>query len=194
MDAITPVELGNKYVRLRPTVKAHAVELAEIGRDASIWEYLAPEPFRSVADAEQWVATVLSRPEYAVTYSVFDTESGRLAGSTSFLDVNPQHGRLEIGSTWYGTQFQRTHVNTATKLAMLSHAFDTVQATRVHLQTDARNAASQRAIARIGGVKEGVLRQHKKYPSGFIRDTMVFSIVADEWPAVRENLNRMLAR
>lgn len=193
MEALRPTELRNQYVHLIPTVVEHAAEFAAIGEDASIWTFLAPEPFQGVGDAQKWIRAMLSRPGYAATYSVFDAKSGKLAGTTSFLNVSPGHGSMEIGFTWYGKDYQRTYINTATKLAMLAYAFETVDATRVQFQTDARNELSQRAIARIGGVKEGVLRKHKKYPTGFIRDTVVFSIIAEEWPMVRSNLEQMLS-
>jgi len=193
METPTRTELSNQFVNLIPVAKEHASEFAAIGGDASIWNYLTPEPFQNTSDAERWIEIMLGRPEYAVTYSVFDAATGNLAGSTSYLNVSETNESLEIGFTWYGTQYQRTHINTATKLALLTHAFDVLDAARVQLQTDARNTASQNAIARIGAVKEGVLRKHKKYPNGFIRDTVVFSIIKDEWPVVCEKLGSMLS-
>lgn len=193
MKSFEPIELSNEHVRLVPTSLPDATAFFEIGKEASIWKYLAPEPFQTAVDAQKWIETMLARPEYAVTYTVFDLPTGEVAGSTSFLNVSERNDSLEIGFTWYGKRYQRTYVNTAAKLAMLQHAFEELGAGRVQLQTDARNKASQRAIARIGGVQEGVLRNHKKYPNGFARDTVVFSIINDEWPALRGKLNGMLA-
>jgi N-acetyltransferase len=192
MQSPTAVPLSNAYVNLVPISAAHAAGFAEIGADPGIWSYLPTEPFQSVADAQAWITHMLERPEYAATYSVFDAVTGAIAGSTSYLNVSEPHGSLEIGFTWYGRQYQRTHINTATKLALLTHAFEVLHATRVQLQTDARNIASQSAIARIGGVQEGTLRKHKTYPNGFVRDTVVFSIIDDEWPVVQKQLERML--
>ena len=192
MKAPTPTELENRFVRLVPLAQKHAPAFAIIGKDPTIWNYLAPEPFRNAEDAERWIRMMLGRPEYAVSYSVFDAATNSLAGSTSYMSVSETNESLEIGFTWYAKQFQRTSINTATKLLLLTNAFENLGAGRVQLQTDARNTASQRAIARIGGVKEGVLRNHKKYPSGFVRDTVVFSIIREEWPEVRQNLTDRL--
>ncbi len=123
-----------------------------------------------------------------VTFSVYDKGGDELAGSSSYIDIRAGHGGLEIGFTWYGVKFQRSHVNTATKLALLGHAFDELGANRVQLQTDARNTKSQTAIARLGAVREGLLRKHKVYPNGYVRDSVLFSITAQEWPKVRARL------
>lgn len=194
MKPVEPVELQNSLVRLVPIAPDHAPAFFSIGQEPSIWTYLSTEPFRELDDAKRWIELMLTRDDYAVTYSVYDVPSGRLAGSTSFLGVQTRHSALEIGFTWYGKAFQRTYVNLATKLALLSHAFDELGAYRVQMKTDKRNLASQRAIERIGGVKEGVLRKHKTYPDGFVRDTVVYSIVDDEWPSIRDKLtNQLLA-
>lgn len=192
MKPAEPIPLENAWVRLRPIGPEDAADLLTIGADPAVWSFLAGEHFRSVLDAEAWIAGMLSRPEYAVTYAVIDRVSCRVAGSTSILGLQTRHASAEIGSTWYGTAFQRTHVNTATKLALFSYLFDELGARRVQLQTDARNKASQRAIERVGGVKEGVLRQHKTYPNGFVRDSVIYSVVSTEWPAVRVELTHLL--
>ena len=139
---------------------------------------------------------MLARSEEAgdVTFSVFDKASGKLAGSSSYMDVRKAHGGLEIGFTWYGKEFQRTHVNTATKLALFEHAFETLGANRVQLQTDARNKKSQDAIARIGATQEGILRKHKVYPDGYVRDSVMFSVIAQEWPLVKGQLQKFLTQ
>ncbi len=129
-----------------------------------------------------------------VSFSVYDKSSGRLAGSSSFLEVRVPHGGLEIGFTWYGVEFQRTHVNTATKLALFQHAFEDLHAHRVQLQTDLRNTRSQAAIARLGAVREGVLRKHKVCRDGYVRDSVMYSVTAEEWPTVRSGLHARLAK
>ncbi len=108
------------------------------------------------------------------------------------MDIRTSDGGLEIGSTWYGKTFRRTHVNTATKLVLLTHAFDELGAVRVQFKTDARNTRSQRAIERLGAVKEGVLRCHMIYPNGFVRDSVMYSITSDEWSDVHARLETML--
>ena len=195
MKAPQPIELSNSHVVLEPLALSHAAEFLEIGQDARIWRYLAPDPFRQLQDAHRWIAGMLQRASATgeVSFSVFDLASGRLAGSSSFLDVRTEHGGLEIGFTWYGTAFQRTHVNTATKLALFTHAFEDLSANRVQLQTDLRNTASQNAIERLGAVKEGVLRKHKIYPDGYVRDSVMYSVTVDEWPDVRARLDTFLA-
>ena len=195
MQSPTPVTLTNDWVTLRPLATAQAEAFLAIGADASIWSYLTPEPFQAVADAERWIAAMLERASTSgeVSFAVFDNASGELAGSSSYLDVRCAHKGLEIGFTWYGKAFQRTHVNTATKLALFEHAFETLGANRVQLQTDARNAASQRAIARLGAQREGVLRQHKVYPDGYVRDSVMFSVTVADWPKVQERLRALLA-
>ena len=191
----TPIELSNEFVTLRPLSIEEASAYLEIGRDPSIWFYLTPEPFRQESDARSWIGGMLARGAKTgdIAYSVYDKATGRLAGSSSFLDVRLEHSGLEIGFTWYGKEFQRTHINTATKLALLAHAFESLQANRVQLQTDSRNEASQRAIARLGATREGVLRRHKVYPDGYVRDSVMFSIVDTDWSDVKARLEAYLS-
>jgi RimJ/RimL family protein N-acetyltransferase len=112
---------------------------------------------------------------------------------TGYLEIRPAHRGLEIGRTWIGRAFQGTRVNPESKLLLLRHAFEDLGAARVQLKTDVRNLQSQRAIEKLGAVKEGVLRRYQMRSNGFIRDTMVFSIIAEEWPAVKAGLERRLA-
>ena len=192
MKPLVPVELRNEYVHLTPLSRDHAAAYFEIGREPRIWTYLPPSPFETLADAERWIDFMLARSHYSMTFSVYDIASAALAGTSSFLNVDADHSKLEIGFTWYGVAFQRTHVNTATKLALLTHAFEALGTGRVQLQTDERNVASQRAIERVGAIKEGVLRKHKTYPDGYVRNTVVYSILDDEWPGVRRRLRALL--
>ncbi|MGI9327315.1 MAG: GNAT family N-acetyltransferase [Pseudomonadales bacterium] len=188
------VTLANEFVTLSPLALSEAQSYLEIGQDAVIWRYLTPEPFQNADDAERWIAAMLARAQTAgdVPFSIYDNASGRLAGSSSYLDVRPEHGGLEIGFTWYGTAFQRSYVNTAAKLALFAEAFERLQANRVQLQTDERNEASQRAIERLGATREGVLRKHKQYPDGYVRNSVMYSVIADEWPVVKQRLQGFL--
>jgi RimJ/RimL family protein N-acetyltransferase len=129
-----------------------------------------------------------------VAWATVDRASGRAIGSTRFGDISPADGRLEIGWTWIAPSYQRTAANTEAKLLQLRYAFDDLGATRVALKTDGRNVRSQAAIERLGAVREGVLRRHMRLPDGFIRDTVYYSILAEEWPAVRDRLEERLAR
>jgi RimJ/RimL family protein N-acetyltransferase len=133
------------------------------------------------------------RPEF-IAWATVDAASGRAIGATRFGDIAPEHGRVEIGWTWIAPSHQRSAVNTEAKLLQLSYAFDELGATRVALKTDGRNEGSQAAIARLGAVREGVLRRHLRLPDGFIRDTVYYSILSDEWPAVKARLQERLAR
>lgn len=196
METPRAITIANEYVTLKPIACEEAASYLAIGKDPEIWTYLAPEPFQQTADAELWITSMLRRSAEAggVTFSVYDNSSGKLAGSSSYLDVRVGHRGLEIGFTWYARAFQRTHVNTATKLALFEHAFEALGANRVQLQTDSRNQASQRAIERIGALKEGILRKHKIYPDGFVRDSVMYSVTVDDWPRVKERLHGLLAR
>ncbi|MGV3617100.1 MAG: GNAT family N-acetyltransferase [Fimbriimonas sp.] len=118
---------------------------------------------------------------------------GEPVGVTTYLDIRPEHRGIEVGYTWIGRRHQGTMVNPATKRLMLGHAFDTLGYERVQLKCDGRNIQSQRAIEKLGGVKEGVLRRHMVLPDGFVRDTVMYSILAAEWPAVRDRLEARLA-
>ena len=117
-----------------------------------------------------------------------------MAGATHYLNIMPKDPGLEIGGTWYGIEFQRTPVNTECKYLMLRHAFETLGCIRVQLKTDSRNERSQKAIERIGAVKEGVLRNHMILPDGRIRDSVFYSILDREWPEVKKNLEVMMNR
>ena len=125
---------------------------------------------------------------------VRESGSGAIVGSTRYHDIVPAADRVEIGYTWYGASWQRTHVNTACKLLLLAHAFDTVGCRVVGLRTDNFNFASQRAIAAIGAKKDGVIRHHHPRRDGTVRDTVMFSILAEEWPDVRRHLASRLVR
>lgn len=194
MKAPEPIALSGEWVRLKPLSQAHAAEFFAIGQDVDIWQYLAPSPFETVTDAKRWIDKMDRRREEtgSVTFSVFDTVSGELAGSSSFLDVRVAHAGIEIGYTWYGKKYRKTYVNTATKILMLEHAFDVLGANRVQLQTDARNKMSRNAIERLGAVQEGILRSHKIYPNGVVRDSALFSITRQEWGSVRQRLEAMI--
>jgi RimJ/RimL family protein N-acetyltransferase len=145
--------------------------------------------------ADAWPAYLADAlaPEF-VAWATVDAASGRAVGSTRFGDIAPEHGRVEIGWTWIAPSHQRTAVNTEAKLLQLTYAFDELGATRVALKTDGRNVRSQSAIERLGAVREGALRRHTRMPDGFMRDTVYYSILSDEWPAVKSRLTGRLAR
>jgi RimJ/RimL family protein N-acetyltransferase len=193
--SVRPVTLVGEHVRLEPLAPGHAPGLFAVGTDPTIWEFLPTAPFAAPGDADAYVANALARAAGGneVPFAVIDRASGAVAGTTRYLDVRPADRGLEIGWTWYGVSYQRTAVNTATKLLLLTHAFQTLGAIRVQLKTDARNERSQRAIERLGAVREGVLRSTMILPKdGYVRDSVYYSIIASEWPAVRARLQARL--
>jgi RimJ/RimL family protein N-acetyltransferase len=145
--------------------------------------------------ASAWEAYLqdAQRPEF-VAWATVDASTGRAIGSSRFGDVAPEHGRVEIGWTWIAPSHQRSAINTEAKLLQLGYAFGELGATRVALKTDGRNMRSQAAIERLGAQREGTLRRHLRLPDGFIRDTVYFSILAEEWPAVKARLEERLGR
>ena len=192
MDWRTPVTLSGRYVRLEPMTEAHVPGLATIGLDGSIWEHMLYADVRSEADIRNWVRDILSRTD--LPFVAIHLDSGRVAGATRYLNIHPDHRRLEIGGTWYGLEFQRTAVNTECKYLLLKYAFETLGCIRVQFKTDLRNVRSQHAIERIGAIKEGVLRNHMILPDGRYRHSVYYSILDTEWPDVKVRLEGMMGK
>ena len=193
MRAPDRLTLSGRFVHLEPISERHRDDLlAAAAQDPETFRYMSSD--LSVG-ADEWPAYLADalRPEY-VAWATVDAASGRAVGSSRFGDIAPEHGRVEIGWTWIAPSHQRTAVNTEAKLLQLSYAFDELGATRVALKTDGRNLRSQAAIERLGAVREGTLRRHLRMPDGFIRDTVYFSILAEEWPVVKARLEERLAR
>ena len=193
---VKPVTLTGRFVRLEPLAEAHVPGLAAVGAEDEIWQYMLYGTIRSEADMRNWVADMLARAAQGtdLPFAVIDLAAGRVAGATRYLEIRPAHRGLEIGGTWYGAAFRRTRVNTECKFLLLEHAFERLHCIRVQLKTDLRNERSQRAIERIGAVKEGVLRNHMILPDGYVRDSVYYSILDSEWPSVKVRLQEMLAR
>jgi RimJ/RimL family protein N-acetyltransferase len=182
-------------VRLEPLVAEHAEGLKLAAADGRLWELwftVVPEP-----DAvSTYIDTALAgeKAGHMLPWVVRDLASGEIAGSTRYHDVVPAIDRVEIGYTWYAKRCQRTHVNTACKLLLLGHAFDGLGCKVVGLRTDNFNFASQRAIERLGAKKDGVIRHHAARRDGTARDTVIYSVLAAEWPDVKRHLLLRLAR
>lgn len=193
---VTPVVLQGKFVHLEPMTEAHIPALAEIGVGQSFWHFMVYGDINSSEDMRSWVLDILSRAEKGtdLPFVAIHLASGRIAGATRYLNIMPKDRGLEIGGTWYGLEFQRTQVNTECKYLLLQHAFETLGCIRVQLKTDLRNERSQKAIERIGAVKEGVLRNHMILPDGYYRHSVFYSIVDTEWPQVKKRLEEMMAR
>ena len=184
------------HVRLEPLARRHAADLYEVGRDETIWRYMPRPPLKSLEDTQGWIdeALAVSAGGTQIPFAIIERASNRAVGSTRYLDIRRDDRGLEIGWTWVGTQFQRTAVNTECKYLLLTHAFEDQGAVRVQLKTDLRNERSQRAIERLGAIREGVLRRHMVLWDGFVRDSVYYSIIDSEWPEVKQRLERLLQR
>jgi RimJ/RimL family protein N-acetyltransferase len=193
---VKPAVLTGKHVRLEPMTKEHIPGLAEIGAGQTFWDFMLYGDINTADDMRKWVLDILAREKKGtdLPFTVIHLASRRVAGATRYLNIESQHRGLEIGGTWYGTEFQRTVVNTECKYLLLRHAFETLGCIRVQLKTDLRNERSQKAIERIGAVKEGVLRNHMILPDGRIRHSVFYSIIDTEWPRVKKRLEEMMER
>lgn len=193
---VKPVVLTGDYVRLEPLTIAHAPALAEIGIGQTFWDFMLYGNINTVDDMHNWVLDILSRAEKGtdLPFVAIHLASGRVAGATRYLNIMPKDRGLEIGGTWYGTEFQRTAVNTECKYLLMQHAFETLKCIRVQLKTDSRNERSQKAIERIGAVKEGILRNHMILPDGRYRNSVFYSVLDTEWPDVKKTIEEMMAR
>jgi RimJ/RimL family protein N-acetyltransferase len=191
---LPPVCLTGKLVRLEPLSEAHIADLAEAGRDESLWTYMrygpvtTPEKMRIfVLQLLEWQAKGTDLP-----FAVFHLLGNRAVGMTRYMNIDPENCNLEIGGTWYAPTWQRTGVNTECKYLLLKHAFDSLGCLRVQFRTDVRNLRSQRAIERLGAVREGMLRCHMLLPDGTLRSSIFYSILKEEWPGVKARLEALM--
>ena len=195
MQPVIPITLADARIRLEPLGTHHLQGLLAAAADGELWQLRftsVPEPENTAAYIEQALAQQAAGNR--LPFAVVDIASGRVLGSTSYHDIVPAVERLEIGWTWYARSTQRTHVNTSAKLLLLTHAFETLGAKLVGWRTDNFNFASQRAIERLGARRDGVLRHHALRRDGTVRDTVMYSLTAGEWPEVRAHLRWQLAR
>ncbi len=193
MLTLDPVTLEGGVVRLVPLGVAHVDGMCEVGLDPEIWRWM-PTTVNDRAGMEAFVQESLEK-QMAGTGLPFATtlrETGKVIGSTRFMNVAVAHRRVEVGGTWIGTAWQRTRVNTEAKYLMLRYAFEQLGCLRVEFKTHARNSRSRAAILRLGAVEEGLFRKHMVQGDGSVRDTVYFSIVDDEWPAVKGRLEDRL--
>ena len=188
-----PVVLEGRLVRLEPLSLDHAGPLADAGADPAIYRWFAGRP-GPPGGFHAWVEAALDEQARGVSlpYATIDAQTGRVVGSTRFLNIVPAHLRVEIGSTWLDPASQRTGANREAKFLMLRHAFETWRVRRVEFKTHALNAQSRTALARLGAVEEGILRKHIIMDDGSPRDSVYFSVVDDEWPALKVKLGRSL--
>jgi RimJ/RimL family protein N-acetyltransferase len=187
--------LTGEHVRLDPVRAEDAAGLLAALSDPAVWTWLSAPPPADAETMRGYVDDAIADRESGARFTwVVRLLDGTVVGWSSYGDIEPDHGRIEIGWTAYGMPWQRTAVNTETKLLLLGHAFDDLGYQRVAFKTDGRNERSQTAIARIGAVREGVLRSHVRRPDGTMRDSVYFSVLAPEWPDVRARLRERLAR
>lgn len=192
--ALDPVSFEGKHGALVPLSQDHAEDLIDAVSDGDLWKlwYTAvpsPEGMRAEIDRRLSLQSVGKM----LPFTILDRQ-GVPVGMTTYMNIEVDVPRLEIGSTWYGRRVQRTALNTECKLALLTHAFETLECLAVEFRTAFFNRQSRRAIERLGAKLDGVLRSHRHYPDGSLRDTCVYSIIQAEWPAVKQNLSFALQR
>jgi len=195
MQAVLPITLADAHVRLEPLALHHEAGLRRAAADGELWTLRVtsvPDPDGTRGYIER--ALQAFAEGHRLAFAVLDATSGEVIGSSSYHDIVPAVERLEIGYTWYAKSRQRTHVNASAKLLLMRHAFETLGARLVGWRTDNFNFASQRAIERLGARKDGVLRHHAVRRDGTIRDTVMYSMTAGEWPEAKAELLARLAR
>ena len=190
MGFVDPVTLEARGVRLVPLALQHEAGLAAAAADGELWK-LRITSVPGPQETRSYIETALATGN-RVAFAVTDTATGDVLGSTSYHDIVDNLKRVEIGYTWYAARCQRTHVNTTCKLLMLTHAFETLGCNIVGWRTDNFNFASQKAIERLGARKDGVIRGHALRRDGTIRDTVMYSLSAGEWPEVKAQLLYLL--
>jgi len=193
---VEPVTLEGRHVRLEPLDLArHGEGLAAVGLDPDLWRWMVSR-VETAAGLRGYLEHALAEQAAGreLPFATVERASGTVVGSTRFMAIAAPHRRVEIGSTWIARPWQRTAVNTEAKYRMLCHAFETWGCQRVEFKTDARNERSRRALLRLGLVEEGTFRKHMLTERGEVRDTVYFSAVDDEWPALKSRLEWLLAR
>ena len=192
---IAPVVLQNAAIRLEPLTRDHAAAIAKAAADGELWNLpytSVPRPDSVNSYIERALAAQAAGHE--LPFVIRLQESSAVVGSTRYLHIVEDHKRLEIGSTWLGKSWQGTVVNPAAKLLLLEHAFIVLGMNRVEFLTHSKNAQSRAALLKLGALQEGVLRHHTVLPDGSLRDSVVFSIVAAEWPGIRQALEERLGQ
>jgi len=184
-----PVVLEGPMVRLEPLTLAHHAALCEVGLEPELWRWI-PTTIRTAGDLFRYIEKALGEQAAGVSlpFAIVERAGGRAIGSTRYMNIALEHRRLEIGATWLGLDWQRTGCNSECKLLLMTHAFEVLGCQRVELKTDVLNTQSRAAILRLGAKQEGVFRKHVIRDTGVPRDTVYFSILDDEWPAVKARL------
>jgi len=196
MNAFTqPIILTGSHAALEPLSEDHHVELVEAVRDGHLWKLWytsVPSPEGMRAEIERRLS--LQQAGSMLPWAVRSHATGKVVGMTTYMNIDATYHRVEIGSTWYAHSAQRTPINTECKLMLLTHAFESLECIAVEFRTGFFNHPSRRAIERLGAKQDGILRNHQRNADGSVRDTVVFSIIATEWPVVKRHLNFKLGR
>jgi len=189
-----PVVLTGAHARLEPLQREHRDALVEAVKDGELWNLwytFVPSPDKMEAEIERRLGL---QAQGAMLPFTVRNAAGKIVGMTTFMNIDATHKRVEIGSTWYARSVQRSPLNTECKLMLLRHAFENLNCIAVEFRTHFFNHQSRRAIERLGAKQDGILRSHQVSPNGSLRDTVVFSIIASEWPTVRAHLTHQFAR
>ncbi|MDV6234538.1 GNAT family protein [Leptospira ellisii] len=190
-----PLILVGETIELHPLKKEHADALAQAVSDGELWKLW----FTTVPSPEKmktWIETALEEEtqKRSLPFAVYHKKDRKFIGSTRYMNLEKGERRLEIGSTWYSKSYQKTSVNTECKLLLLGHAFETLECIAVEFRTHRLNETSRKAIERLGAVLDGILRNHRTMPDGTLRDTVVYSVIRNEWPTVKSHLTFKLRR
>jgi len=192
---VEPVSLRGRCAALEPLAREHAAGLQRAAAEGKLWQlWYTSVPGPDATEAYIEAALKMREDLGAMPFVVRDNSDGEIVGCTRYFNVDAGNRRLEIGYTWYATRAQRTAINTECKLLLLAHAFEKLKCIAVEFRTHWFNQASRAALARIGAKQDGVLRNHQISADGSYRDTVVFSIIESEWPAVKRHLGFLLAR
>lgn len=190
------VSLIGAHVRLEPLSLAHAEGLLPHALEPEIWLYIPYGNINTLEKLQNMISGLLRKQETGsdLCYTVFHQASNQPIGMTRYISVDRSNYGVEIGGTWYGKDYRRSAVNTEAKYLLLRHAFEVFACQRVQIQSDVRNERSQRAIERLGAVREGIMRKNKRMPDGHQRNSIMYSIIDDEWPAIKAKLEGWLQK
>jgi RimJ/RimL family protein N-acetyltransferase len=194
MQPLTPVDLTGALVRLEPMRREHLDALFAAAQDPAIWRFTLSDPSGSPAAMTAYMSAALDDAARgtALPFVVVRRADETVCGATRYYDLRQADGGVEIGYSWLSARARRTGINTECKLLLLTHAFEVLGASRVQFKTSSQNDISQRAIARLGATREGVLRRYQRTASGYQRDSVIYSVIADEWPEIKARLTGML--
>jgi N-acetyltransferase len=193
---LIPVTLTGSIVRLEPLDRRHLTDLTEAGNEEQIWEFMRYGLVNNEEKMLQMIEMLLEHQAQGtdLPFTVLLQSSGKAIGMTRYMNIEVQNRALEIGGTWYAADYQRTGVNTECKYLLFQYAFEQLGCLRVQIKTDLRNVRSQRAIERLGAVREGVLRNHMVLPDGIVRSSVYYSVLAREWPEIKQHLLKLMNR